>query len=73
MNWRRRKRVGNNQYNYFMQKLHQRLDFKVVDKGSDMERVVQKSFPKANPYDFLFYCRRIKHSKLNHHPEPKTH
>ena len=59
--------------NYFMQKLHQRLDFRMVDKGSDMERVVQKSFPKADPDDFLYYFKRIRYSKLNQHVKPKTH
>jgi UDP-2,4-diacetamido-2,4,6-trideoxy-beta-L-altropyranose hydrolase len=45
--------------NHFMQKLHNRLEFSIVEKGCDMEKIVQKSFPSAKSDDFLYYFKRI--------------
>jgi len=51
--------------NHFMQKIHQRLKFRRVDKGSSMEKVIQKSFPDASADDFLYYFRWIENSSLS--------
>jgi UDP-2,4-diacetamido-2,4,6-trideoxy-beta-L-altropyranose hydrolase len=49
--------------NYFMQKVHQRLKFRKVDKRSSMEKVIQNSFPNASNDDFLYYFRWIENSR----------
>jgi len=50
--------------NHFMEKVHQRLNFRKADKGSGIEKVIQKSFPNASANDFLYYFRWIENSSL---------
>jgi UDP-2,4-diacetamido-2,4,6-trideoxy-beta-L-altropyranose hydrolase len=48
--------------NYFMKKVHQRLEFSKVNKGSIVEGVIQKIFPNASNDNFLYYFRKIGNS-----------
>ena len=59
--------------NYFMKKLHQRLKFSEVEKGSIVESVVQKSFPNISTNDFLYYFRRIENTSLTKNLKLKIH
>jgi UDP-2,4-diacetamido-2,4,6-trideoxy-beta-L-altropyranose hydrolase len=45
--------------NHFMQKLHRRLNFKVVEKGGKIEKIVNQSFPKAKSNEFISFYKKI--------------
>ena len=45
--------------NNFMQKLHRRLKFKIVEKDGKIEKIVNESFPKAKSNEFMSFYKKI--------------
>ena len=45
--------------NYFMQKLHRRLKFKIVEKEGKIKEIVNQSFPKAKSDEFMSFYKKI--------------
>ena len=49
--------------NYFMQKLHRRLKFKIVEKEGKIKEIVNQSFPKAKSDEFMSFYKKIELNK----------